>query len=120
MRVFLLRKKTFTLALLSEHKLTYAFFLVVDSVFIERTIQHELVVTFGISGSINYRAYDVTTPPQESDRSFNFTQRPPVLTYSAYGDMGDQASLKFGQYRAVTEGLRDVTTFVGDCKFSSL
>ncbi|GAA5893616.1 uncharacterized protein JCM6883_003582 [Sporobolomyces salmoneus] len=90
------------------------------SVFIERTIQHQLQITFGLNGSINYRAYDVTPSSNFSptpDGRFggvNLTQRPPVLTYEAYGDMGDQASLKFGQYRAVTEGLEDVTTYVGD------
>ncbi|GAA5978161.1 hypothetical protein JCM5350_007417 [Sporobolomyces pararoseus] len=93
-----------------------------SSVFVGRTIQHQLQVTFGINGSINYRAYDVTpssSSNEENDNGgifsgVNLTQKPPVLSYEAYGDMGDQASVKFGQYRAVTEGLQDVTTFVGD------
>ncbi|GAA5948069.1 hypothetical protein JCM3765_007093 [Sporobolomyces pararoseus] len=95
-----------------------------SSLFVGRTIQHQLQVTFGVNGSINYRAYDVTpsssgsNSDEESDvgifSGLNLTQKPPVLSYEAYGDMGDQASVKFGQYRAVTEGQLDVTTFVGD------
>ena len=85
-------------------------------------------MTFGINGSINYRAYDVTPSSSSSNEEndnggifsgVNLTQKPPVLSYEAYGDMGDQASVKFGQYRAVTEGLQDVTTFVGDCESNS-
>ncbi|GAA5874617.1 hypothetical protein JCM16303_002925 [Sporobolomyces ruberrimus] len=90
--------------------------------FVGHTIQHQLEVTFGIDGSINYRAYDVTPSSDNSENDnnnerggfLNLTERPPILTYEAFGDMGDQASLKFGNYRAVTEGLEDVTTFVGD------
>lgn len=100
-------------------------FLTNRSAFVARTVQHQLDVTFGLDGSINYRAYDVTPSTSSSDvpsgpgilgSAVNLTQKPPILTYEAFGDMGDQASVKFGQYRAVVEGLEDVTTFVGDCE----
>ncbi|GAA5925819.1 uncharacterized protein JCM15063_005129 [Sporobolomyces koalae] len=88
------------------------------NVFMSRTIQHQLTVTFGLNGSISYRAYDVTPSPIANEDAnalgLNLGTTLPVIKYEAYGDMGDQASIKFGQYRAVTEGLLDVTTFVGD------
>ncbi|GAA6011956.1 hypothetical protein JCM11491_000116 [Sporobolomyces phaffii] len=99
------------------------------SVFVARTIEHHLEVTFGVAGSIDYKAFDVTptssrdsggvlSPATAAAAAGLNVARAPVLTYSAYGDLGDQASLKFGQYRAVTPGLRDVTSFVGDCALS--
>lgn len=101
-----------------------------SSAFVARTIQHRLTVTFGVSGTISYRAYDVTpssssssSPPPSDNNSnsggllgLNLANVEPILSYDAYGDMGDQASLKFGQYRAVTDELRDVTSYVGDCE----
>ena len=100
-----------------------------SSAFVARTIQHRLTVTFGVSGKISYKAYDVTpsssssSPPPSDNNSnsggllgLNLANVEPILSYDAYGDMGDQASLKFGQYRAVTDELRDVTSYVGDCE----
>ncbi|GAA6034866.1 hypothetical protein JCM8097_009339 [Rhodosporidiobolus ruineniae] len=52
-----------------------------------QVITHEMTITYGINGSLDYKAY------------VGVNLRVPGLTYSATGDMGSSASLKFGQYR---------------------
>ncbi|GAA6062629.1 hypothetical protein JCM10212_000291 [Sporobolomyces blumeae] len=67
-----------------------------------RTISHTLTITYGLSGSMSYAAY--------SDSNL----RRPLITYSATGDMGSSASLKYGNYRAVVSGISAATAYVGD------
>ncbi|GAA5860018.1 hypothetical protein JCM8547_003060 [Rhodosporidiobolus lusitaniae] len=67
------------------------------------TILHELSITYGLSGSIDYKAYTSTN------------LRVPALTYQATGDMGSSASLKFGQYRRWQEGKQtEALQYIGD------
>ncbi|GAA5987802.1 hypothetical protein JCM11641_004934 [Rhodosporidiobolus odoratus] len=78
-----------------------------------RTISHTLTITFGLEGSLSYSAS--AAGPLGSN-----VLSTPLLTYEAKGDMGDKASLKFGSYRAVVEGMEAVTSWVGDLQAKQL
>ncbi|GAA6005151.1 hypothetical protein JCM11491_002595 [Sporobolomyces phaffii] len=67
-----------------------------------KTISHTLTITYGLSGSMTYAAFSDTN------------LRRPLVTYSATGDMGSSASLKFGNYRAYVSGISSATAYVGD------
>ncbi|GAA5850636.1 hypothetical protein JCM8547_001939 [Rhodosporidiobolus lusitaniae] len=76
------------------------------SSFFDRTVTHTLTVIYGLDGALKYTA---TVP----DGSLGLSKKT-LLSYSAKGDMGHKASLKFGSYRAVVRGMRSVTTWMGD------
>ncbi|GAA5909609.1 uncharacterized protein JCM6883_004569 [Sporobolomyces salmoneus] len=67
-----------------------------------KTISHTLTITYGLNGSATYSAYSDTN------------LRRPLITYEAQGDMGSSASLKYGNYRAVVNGISAATAYVGD------
>ncbi|TKA57398.1 hypothetical protein B0A53_00627 [Rhodotorula sp. CCFEE 5036] len=69
-----------------------------------RVISHDLVITYGVSGSIAYSASYAPASPTVQ----------PILKYSAKGDMGSSASLKFGNYRLYTANLSPAVAYVGD------
>ncbi|GAA5976449.1 hypothetical protein JCM10908_005504 [Rhodotorula pacifica] len=69
-----------------------------------RVISHDLKITYGVAGSIAYSAAYAPASPT--------TQ--PILSYSAKGDMGSSASLKFGNYRLFTADLSPAIAYVGD------
>ncbi|GAA5998412.1 uncharacterized protein JCM10292_001179 [Rhodotorula paludigena] len=71
-------------------------------------VRHELQITYGLSGSITYRAW--VAP--------NFRQ--PQLIYTATGDMGSSASLKFGNYRRYTDGQTAAMAYLGDFTMTRL
>jgi hypothetical protein len=73
-----------------------------NSYWFGKTISHTMTITYGLSGSISYAAYSDTN------------LRRPLITYSAKGDMGSSASLKFGNYRAAVSGISAATAYVGD------
>ncbi|BGP16481.1 hypothetical protein JCM10213_007913 [Rhodosporidiobolus nylandii] len=77
------------------------------SAWLDHTISHTLSITFGLAGSLHYTA-SVAGPLGSTILA------PPLLQYTAVGDMGDKASLKFGSYRAVVDGMGPVTTYLGD------
>ena len=70
------------------------------------TIQHTMTIRFGIRGSINYTAAPVNRTAVGK----------PLLSYSARGDMGADASIKTGTYRLNAQGLQPSVAFVGDCE----
>ncbi|GAA5862578.1 hypothetical protein JCM3774_001067 [Rhodotorula dairenensis] len=74
------------------------------SAWFNRVISHDLVITYGVSGSIAYSASYAPAAPTAQ----------PILKYSAKGDMGSSASLKFGNYRLYTTGLSPALAYVGD------
>ncbi|GAA6001375.1 hypothetical protein JCM10207_006632 [Rhodosporidiobolus poonsookiae] len=76
----------------------------------DRTISHTLLVKYGLSGSLRYAAHDAGLG----------LAAPPLLEYAAKGDMGAKSSLKVGSYRAAVEGMREVTTWVGDLSATRL
>lgn len=57
-------------------------------------------VTYGALGSVSYLITDVASGAT-------------VLNYTATGWMGDQASLKYGTYRAAYVGMPALTNYVG-------
>jgi hypothetical protein len=61
-----------------------------------------MTVTWGINGAIDYKAYVGTN------------LRVPALTYSATGDMGSSASLKFGNYRSMKTAVTASQVYLGD------
>lgn len=92
-----------------------------------RVISHDLVITYGVSGSLAYSASYAPASPTVQ----------PILKYSAKGDMGSSASLKvklrgfhdrltriatdrvsrlaqFGNYRLYTADLSPAVAYVGD------
>lgn len=72
------------------------------SKFFGKTVEHSITVKFGLSGTFKYSVVDVANPST------------PIMTYSATGDMGSSASLKFGEYRNMTDTVRIATAYVGD------
>ncbi|GAA5887287.1 hypothetical protein JCM6882_002476 [Rhodosporidiobolus microsporus] len=63
---------------------------------------HEMTITYGINGAIDYKAYVAGN------------LRNPGLTYQATGDMGSSASLKFGNYRRSIAGMTEALAYLGD------
>lgn len=78
------------------------------SKFFGKTVKHSITVKYGLSGTFSYSVANVDTP------------NTPIMTYAAVGDMGSSVSLKFGQYRNVTEGIRIATAYVGEYKATQL
>ncbi|GAA5976596.1 hypothetical protein JCM11641_001351 [Rhodosporidiobolus odoratus] len=67
------------------------------------TISHDLTVTYGLNGSISYKAF------------VGNNLRVPGISYtSTVRDMGSSASIKFGNYRKFVEGQTAATAYVGD------
>ncbi|GAA5890591.1 hypothetical protein JCM5296_004307 [Sporobolomyces johnsonii] len=67
-----------------------------------KTITHYLEITYGLNGSIAYEAFSETN------------LRRPLISYTATGDMGSSASLKFGNYRRYVVGQSSALAYVGD------
>ncbi|GAA5919716.1 hypothetical protein JCM1841_000764 [Sporobolomyces salmonicolor] len=67
-----------------------------------KTITHYLEITYGLNGSIAYEAYSETN------------LRRPLISYTATGDMGSSASLKFGNYRSYVAGQSSAIAYLGD------
>ncbi|GAA5839881.1 hypothetical protein JCM11251_001237 [Rhodosporidiobolus azoricus] len=66
-------------------------------------VYHEMTVTFGINGAIDYKAFVAGN------------MRVPGLRYQATGDMGSSTSLKFGNYRrAGIAGMTEALAYIGD------
>ncbi|KAM0753376.1 hypothetical protein T439DRAFT_379067 [Meredithblackwellia eburnea MCA 4105] len=70
--------------------------------FTGKTIVHAMRIRYGINGLVSYKAVDINN------------QKTPLLSYSATGDMGASASIKFGMYRGVFSGNTEARSFVGD------
>ena len=68
-----------------------------------KTVQHSMMVRYGLQGTFDYTVVDVADPVAT-----------PLLTYSATGDMGASSSIKFGEYRSYQDYLLDAEAFVGD------
>ncbi|GAA5835119.1 hypothetical protein JCM9279_007204 [Rhodotorula babjevae] len=67
-----------------------------------KEVRHDLTITYGLNGSINYKAYVQGQP------------RVPAVYYRATGDMGSSASLKIGNYRRATAGQQASTAYIGE------
>ncbi|GAA6000444.1 hypothetical protein JCM10207_008014 [Rhodosporidiobolus poonsookiae] len=65
-------------------------------------VVHKMTITYGLSGSIDYKAY------------VGGNLRNPAIAYTATGDMGSSASLKFGNYRRWTADVSAASAYVGD------
>jgi len=63
-----------------------------------------MTITYGLNGSINYKAYVPGYSPRASV---------PAVYYRATGDMGSSASLKIGNYRRSTAGQQASTAYIG-------
>lgn len=71
--------------------------------FAGRTIQNTLVVRYGSSGTLSYKAVDISS-------------KKTLLSYSAKGQMGSNGAVKFGLYRGMP-ATTAATAYVGDCEF---
>jgi len=67
-----------------------------------KEVKHDMLITYGLNGSINYKAYT-------SD-----SVRIPAIYYRATGDMGSSASLKIGNYRRFVDGQLASSNYIGD------
>ncbi|KAI5476933.1 hypothetical protein MNV49_007034 [Pseudohyphozyma bogoriensis] len=70
--------------------------------FVGKTIVHKVTIKYGLSGTFMYSAVDIKNPGKT------------LLAYRAKGDMGANASLKFGMYRAAIAGMSEARSFLGD------
>lgn len=73
------------------------------STIVGKTVAHTVTVTYGLSGSFNYKVVDAADPTGTA-----------LMTYQATGDMGASGSIKFGNYRRYVAGISEVDTYVGD------
>ncbi|GAA6055360.1 hypothetical protein JCM3770_001070 [Rhodotorula araucariae] len=67
-----------------------------------KEVSHEMTITYGLNGAITYKAYILPNT------------RAPAVYYTAKGDMGSSASLKFGNYRRYVDGQLASTNYIGD------
>lgn len=68
-----------------------------------------MTIRFGVRGTIDYTA-----------QKAGLTTGTPLLSYSARGDMGADASLKTGTYRLSAVGMLPSTSYVGECESVNL
>ncbi|KAK7062609.1 hypothetical protein VNI00_000097 [Paramarasmius palmivorus] len=70
--------------------------------FTDRTTVHFVTVTYGSQGSLRYVVQDADNGHME------------LLRYQVTGEMGEDASIKFGTYRAAVEGMTVSRAALGD------